>query len=269
MNHYYGGNITQDEIKLKFKGYPGLAVFTDSVKAKILGAFLHYYQGGLDTIYFSSLLLWVLNDYASLIRKDSLPSENDVKTWIDAGVPLYVWTERHVMILDAYRVSLSGSMDVRLLNTDNDGTVEWRVFKSSALEGFIAATVNGPVRMTDARIHTDGDDDGMMDYDEIERFGTNPGNSDSDGDGIDDKTEVLSYTIRDTLPNDTMGLRRGLNQLTFADIDEDGLRAELDFDSDGGGKADGEEDKNKHGLKDGDESDVYDAGDDLKLVEID
>ena len=269
LNHYYGGNITQDEIKLKFKGYPGLAVFSDSVKAKILGAFLHYYQGGLDTIYFSSLLLWVLNDYASLIRKDSLPSENDVKTWIDAGVPLYVWTERHVMILDAYRVSLSGRMDVRLLNTDNDGTVEWRVLKSSALEGFIAATVNGPVRMTDARIHTDGDDDGMMDYDEIERFGTNPGNSDSDGDGIDDKTEVLSYTIRDTLPNDTMGLRRGLNQLTFADIDEDGLRAELDFDSDGGGKADGEEDKNKNGLKDGDESDVYDAGDDLKLVEID
>ena len=269
LNHYYGGNISQDEIKLKFKGYPNLSVFSDSIKAKILGAFLHSAQGRLDDIYFPSLLLWVLNENASLTRKDSLPSETDVKTWINAGIPLYVWTERHVMILDAYRISLSGRMDVRLLNTDNDGTVEWRVLKSLALEGFIAANVNGSVRMSDARIHTDSDGDGMMDYDEIERFGTNPENPDSDGDGINDKTEVFSYMIRDSLTDkDSSSWKYGITQLTYADIDGDSLRAELDWDSDGGGKADGAEDKNKNGLKEDEESDVYDADDDFTPIEI-
>ena len=269
LNHYYGGNISQDEIKLKFKGHPNLFVFSDSTKAKILGAFLHSAQGGLDDIYFPSLLLWVLNENASLTRKDSLPSETDVKTWINAGIPLYVWTERHVMILDAYRISLSGRMDVRLLNTDNDGTVEWRVLKSSALKGFIAATVSGDVRKSDVRIHTDSDGDGLMDYDEIERFGTDPYNPDSDGDGIDDKTEIFSYTIRENLLDSNRTVWKiGLTELFYADIDGDSLRAELDFDSDGGGKADGEEDKNKNGLKESEESDIYDADDDFTPVEI-
>lgn len=150
------------------------------------------------------------------------------------------------MLLDAYRISLSGRMDVRLLNTDNDGTAEWRVLKSSALKGFIAATVSGDVRKSDVRIHTD-----------------------SDGDGIGDKTEIFSYTVRDTVTDkDSSTWKIGLTQLTYADIDGDGLRAELDFDSDGGGKADGEEDKNKNGLKGSDESDVYDADDDFTPIEI-
>lgn len=173
------------------------------------------------------------------------------------------------MLLDAYRISLSGRMDVRLLNTDNDGTVEWRVLKSSALKGFIAATVSGDVRKSDVRIHTDSDGDGLMDYDEIERFGTDPDNPDSDGDGIGDKTEIFSYTVRDTVTDkDSSTWKIGLTQLTYADIDGDGLRAELDFDSDGGGKADGEEDKNKNDLKGSDESDVYDADDDFTPIEI-
>lgn len=264
LNRYYGGNLTQDEIKLKFKGYPNLPVFSDSVKAKILGAFLHSYQGRLGDSLIDPMLQWALGDDGVLLRKNSLPTRDEVLTWIDAGVPLYVWDEGHVMVLDAYRISHSGRMDVRLLNTDNDGTVEWRTLRLSALEGFVAAKVSGNVRMTDSRIHTDSDDDGLMDYDEIERFGTDPNNPDSDGDGIDDKTEIFSYTIREPLPDkDTSTWKRGIDSLVYADIDADGLRAELDFDSDGGGVSDGEEDLNRNGILDADETDIYDAIDDL------
>lgn len=269
LNRYYGGDLTQDELKLNFKGYRNLSVFSDSGKAKILGAFLHYNRGGMADSLLTSVVLWALGNDVKLVRNDSLPTEDEVRTWIGAGIPLYVWTEGHVMLLDAYRISLSGRMDVRVLNTDNDGTAEWRVLKSSALKGFIAATVSGNVRESDSRIHTDSDGDGLMDYDEIERFGTDPYNPDSDGDGIDDKTEIFSYTIRDTITDkDSSSWKNGLTQLTFADIDGDSLRAELDWDSDGGGKADGEEDKNKNGLKESEESDVYDADDDFTPVEI-
>lgn len=269
LNRYYGGDLTQDELKLNFKTTFALKSLNDLAANKILGAFLHYNRGGMADSLLTSVVLWALGNDVKLVREDSLPTEDEVRTWIGAGIPLYVWTEGHVMLLDAYRISLSGRMDVRVLNTDNDGTAEWRVLKSSALKGFIAATVSGDVRKSDVRIHTDSDGDGLMDYDEIERFGTDPDNPDSDGDGIGDKTEIFSYTVRDTVTDkDSSTWKIGLTQLTYADIDGDGLRAELDFDSDGGGKADGEEDKNKNGLKGSDESDVYDADDDFTPIEI-
>lgn len=263
LNSYYGGNLTQDEIKLKFKGYPGVSVFSDSIRAKLLGAFLHYYQGGMFAESFENILDWVLGGNATLHRTDKAPSDREIMEWINRGIPLYVWTHGHVMIIDAYRYSLFKRLDVRLLNTDNDGTVEWRSLRSAGIEGFIVAEVSGTVRNSDERIHTDSDGDGLMDFDEIERFGTNPDNPDSDGDGINDKTEIFSYTIREILPdsNETVW-KNGLTLMKYADIDEDGLRAEMDFDSDGGGVSDGSEDKNQNGILESGETNVYDADDD-------
>lgn len=262
LNRYYGGDLTQDELKLNFKTTFALKSLNDLAANKILGAFLHYNRGGMADSLLTSVVLWALGNDVKLVREDSLPTEDEVRTWIGAGIPLYVWTEGHVMLLDAYRISLSGRMDVRVLNTDNDGTAEWRVLKSSALKGFVAATVSGNVRESDSRIHTDSDGDGLMDYDEIERFGTDPYNPDSDGDGIDDKTEIFSYTIREKLNGPIGNMRRGVEEEHYADIDGDGLRAEMDFDSDGGGVADGVEDANRNGIWESGETDVYDTDDD-------
>ena len=263
LNRYYGGDLTQDEIKLKFKGYPNVSVFSDSIRAKLLGAFLHYYQGGMFAESFENILDWVLGGNVTLQRTDEAPSDSETMKWINRGIPLYVWTHSHVMIIDAYRYSLSKRLDVRLLNTDNNGTVEWRSLRSTEIKGFIAAEISRTVRNSDKRIHTDSDGDGLMDFDEIERFGTNPNNPDSDGDGVDDKTEIFSYTIRDTIVDkDSTIWKIGLNKLTFADIDGDGLRAEMDFDSDGGGVSDGSEDKNQNGILESGETDVYNADDD-------
>lgn len=266
LNHYYGGNITQDEIKLKFKKRFGIERLNILAANKILGAFLHSSQGAMNDTLLSSVVRWTLNEKSALHEKNMAPSDKEVIEWINAGVPLYVWTHRHVMIIDAYRLSLSKRLDVRLLNTDNDGTVEWRTLRSAGLEGFVAAEVQGTVRMTDGRIHMDSDLDGLMDYDEIERFGTDPKNADSDGDGIEDKTEIFSYTIREKLEGSVGNFYRGIELEIYADIDGDGLRAELDFDSDGGGVSDGQEDKNKNGVRDREETDAFDGIDDNGLT---
>ena len=266
LNHYYGGNITQDEIKLKFKNHFGIEKLNVLAANKILGAFLHSSQGALSVSLLSSVVRWTLNENSFLHEKNLAPSDKEVMEWINAGAPLYVWTHKHVMIIDAYRLSLSKRLDVRLLNTDNDGTVEWRTLRSVGLEGFVAVEVQGTVRMTDGRIHTDSDHDGLMDYDEIERFGTDPKNADSDGDGIKDKTEIFSYTIREKLEGSVGNFYRGIEVEIYADIDDDSLRAELDFDSDGGGISDGMEDKNKNGIRDSGETDVFDEMDDNGLM---
>ncbi len=270
LNHYYGGNITQDEIKLKFKKRFGIERLNILATNKILGAFLHSSQGAMNDTLLSSVVRWALNEKSVLHEKKLAPSDKEVMEWINAGVPLYVWTHEHVMIIDAYRLSLSKRLDVRLLNTDNDGTVEWRTLRSVGLEGLVAAEVQGSVRMTDGRIHTDSDYDGLMDYDEIERFGTDPKNVDSDGDGIEDKTEIFSYTIRETLPDSNRTIwKLGLTSFSYSDIDGDSLWAELDFDSDGGGVSDGMEDKNKNGIRDSGETDVFDEMDDNGLMTAD
>ncbi len=270
LNHYYGGNITQDEIKLKFKKRFGIERLNILATNKILGAFLHSSQGAMNDTLLSSVVRWALNEKSVLHEKKQATSDKEVMEWINAGVPLYVWTHEHVMIIDAYRLSLSKRLDVRLLNTDNDGTVEWRTLRSVGLEGFVAAEVQGSVRMTDGRILTDSDYDGLMDYDEIERFGTDPKNVDSDGDGIEDKTEIFSYTIRETLPDSNRTIwKLGLTSFSYSDIDGDSLWAELDFDSDGGGVSDGMEDKNKNGIRDSGETDVFDEMDDNGLMTAD
>jgi hypothetical protein len=76
----------------------------------------------------------------------------------------------------------------------------------------------------------------------------------SDGDGIDDKTEIRSYTFLSDDSFDSLDVRK-------PDADGDGLRAELDSDSDDDGFADGLEDLNHNGKIDPGETDPLDPGD--------
>lgn len=272
LNHYYGGNITQDEIKLNFKGNSNLFVLRDSVSSLLLGAFLHYSQGGVlgnMSAFLEELLPWVLNENASLNITASPPTEQEVISWLNKSVPLYVWTNHHVMVLDAFKRTLTGNLFVRLVNTDNDGSVAWVSLSSSEIMGFAAPVVSGIVRMSNLQIHTDTDNDGLMDYDEIMRFGTDPNNADSDGDGIDDKTEIYSYTILEPVPDSNRTIwKMGITKLSYADIDNDGIRAELDFDSDNGGVSDGIEDLNRNGISEQNETSPYNAEDDFIETEI-
>lgn len=107
-----------------------------------------------------------------------------------------------------------------------------------------------------------------MNFDEKYRFDSDYNNPDTDDDGIDDKTEIHSYTIRERarlkgnifnpLKTDTEMsqiypfIQGVVDKETLADVDGDGLRAENDPDSDGDGKNDGDEDLNHNGYVDRD-----------------
>jgi hypothetical protein len=90
-------------------------------------------------------------------------------------------------------------------------------------------------RSDEATIGQDSDGDGIVDFDETERFGTEAAAADSDNDGVRDKEDVYA-SVHD--------LWFGYAQLGNArnNVDGDGLQPELDADSDNGGCRDGTED---------------------------
>jgi hypothetical protein len=128
----------------------------------------------------------------------------------------------------------------------------------------------------------DTDGDGLIDRDEIQRYGTNPARPDSDRDGLGDGEEVRLGTHPLNADSDGDGLidgeevRLGTDPLN-ADTDGDGLidGAEIAFsadpftaDSDGDGLSDGQEvqdlgsspvhiDSDGDGMLDGDEITLY------------
>ena len=265
LNHYYGGNITQDEIKLRFKNKLPQILSKDSSTTILLGAFLHDIQGQMNKDSFDIILPWVLNENVILNRTNHIPSKQNVEFWLKKSTPLYIWDSTHIMILDGYKKTIDGKIFVHLVNTDNDGNTAWINLETTKLEGFIAPQVTGDVRKTDSLIHIDSDNDGVMDYDEIMRFGTNQNNADSDGDGIDDKTEIMSYTILE--PISAAPTKIGIITLKKSDFDNDALRAEHDIDSDNGGVNDGNEDINHNGIYDENESNPFNPSDDYNKTD--
>ncbi|MGW8303849.1 MAG: hypothetical protein ACWGNO_17350, partial [Desulfobacterales bacterium] len=64
----------------------------------------------------------------------------------------------------------------------------------------------------------DSDNDGIMDFDELKRFGTDPQKKDTDGDGKEDKDEIRGYIFNSA------------NIYDYGDPDgnSNGVRKELD-----------------------------------------
>jgi len=81
---------------------------------------------------------------------------------------------------------------------------------------------SGEVTYTFSAADTDGD--GIVDFDEINVYGTDPDKMDSDSDGLNDGDELAYW-----------------DEAWDADYDEDGLINLLDRDSDGDGQSDGAE----------------------------
>jgi hypothetical protein len=114
-------------------------------------------------------------------------------------------------------------------------------------------------RLSDPGVYLDSDRDGLVDFDEgfgvpwfplnpiPRRIQSRPDNWDTDGDRIGDFSEVRSYTFHDTDhplydagPHDN-------DELTFPDVDGDGMRAERDVNTDGDLLTDNLEDINLNG----------------------
>jgi hypothetical protein len=183
-----------------------------------------------------------------------------VRHEIDGGRPLMRRLRRHMVVVKGYEVR-GGQRLLVLNNPARQGN--W----SEPVEGidlddlvmyFLPAQ---PVaRRQETTVTLDTDFDGVVDFDETERFHTDPHNRDSDGDGVPDKEDIASGVFEtehrygyafSPVPNSP-----------GRDLDRDGLPTERDKDSDDGGCLDGIEDANSNGRHDGVETGNFDDADD-------
>lgn len=199
--------ITQDEIKFY--------VFHDTTNANYtpVDDFPLGGKGGASNENIEKALNYALGTTGTKFYGDFRSSDftvwsstNNVKTYITRTLslnkaPVVIGEGEHIMVVDAYAYSTSGELWIRLLNPNNDGSFQWRTFKSVNICGISVVPqnqVNPPY--SDSLIHKDSDRDGIMDFDEIKRFGTNYLNKktdgDSDGDHVSDKDEIRAYTLR-------------------------------------------------------------------------
>lgn len=163
------------------------------------------------------------------------------------------------MLTDAFITAVEGNI-LRCVNVDNAGNYGYFLADSLLEKTSWYIIVDNPktirnmdpllgvekYNMYDSWIEwMDSDGDGVTDFDEEYRFGSNPKLADSDSDGVDDKDEIHSYTLLEksqlNLTGSYVSAYTDLTQMRFicgikreymADVDNDGLRAELDPGSD-------------------------------------
>ncbi|MCQ2049484.1 MAG: hypothetical protein MJZ22_00510 [Candidatus Saccharibacteria bacterium] len=177
---------------------------------------------------------------------DEYAATHDVKaevlSTIAGGFPAYIGEGDHVMLADAYVVDYRGDAWIRLLNPDNNGSFQWRKIKSVDF-GLIATYPKTGLTAiySDSRILKDSDEDGICDFDEIVRFGTNPNLWDTDGDYESDYDEILNYTLKHIPPYITdskyedlytsalnTSVVGNMKEEIWADPNKDGIRQEKD-----------------------------------------
>ncbi len=258
MVSFYGGRLSQDRISYELFGS------YDSPEGD-LG-----YGIGINSYDTTDLLTWALGS-SNFYYQSYRPSFDQIKQWIDDDRPIiYSFVNilplfGHDMVIDGYLESSDGSIQDVYVNNPaikgyEDGTLQMSYDK---LPGFAISvhvwvgppgTGGAPNVRSDEDFDSDGipdtiddsDGDGVCDFDEYFRFGNiyqrlSALNPDSDGDGIPDKSDILSYVFDDA----------GIHQLRTSDYDEDGLRKELDADNDqanNSGSPDGCEDTNIDGF---------------------
>jgi len=237
---YFGGNVSQDRISYY--------LFGSGVPEDDLGH-------GLGTSYAQYLdaISWACSG-ATVDGGITKPTFAQIKAWIDANRPLGIAINNsHAVVIDGY--TKNGTDEIHVIDPwtgTEDSTIEYSTYN---ITGHYVAAAGSTGRNDEASISTDSDGDGIVDFDEINRFGTDPNNQYSDGDGIADKKEVRSYVF-------------GNSPYKGPDVDGDGIRAELDVDGDDGGIEDGDEDTNANGQIDTDEKDPFLASDDTTSADV-
>jgi len=219
INSYYGGHLSQDRISYYMYGE-----YSKGSPENDLG-----HGKGLLGLSGAYILRWALNN-ASIQRLDGKPGFDEITYWIDSNRPIMRdHGENHMItVIDGY--DTQGQMvhvidpltatESKIPYEDLDVFVVW-----------VPISDNITARSDEPTIWMD-----------------------TDGDGIDDKTEIRSYTF---LSDDTFDPR----DTRKPDADGDGLRAELDPDSDNDGFADGLEEVNHNGKIDPGETDPFDPSD--------
>ena len=197
------------------------------------------------------VLKWAMGDVAVETIPGATLTIAKVKSYINANRPLVVvepGPPLHTCVIDGYTVITQAGhtrFGVHWIDPGNGTETKYvypfpfnltRVHIPAAnSRGRKDPDVNGN-GIADTKDHSDSD--GMVDFDERERFKTSPTNPDTDNDCVADKNDVRGYVFDLT---GQYSKRKG--DLSGADA----LRKELDADNDNGGRIDGDEDANRNG----------------------
>jgi hypothetical protein len=235
VNAFYGGKLSQDRI--------GYEIFKDRQPGPEQD--LNYGYGLTDSQQ-SQALKFALGTAPSTHKQPYTAAQfwTDIKNEIDAGRPVVATTPMHVFVITGYATTngkqlitindpWSRSYQVDLANPQASA-LNNQFDTYFLLPAAVAATSDEP------EIRQDSDGDGVVDFDETQRFHTNPNDADTDHDKVKDKQD-LRASIFDTIHGYAFGHPEG------RDVDKDNIPKELDEDSDGGGCFDGLEDQNGNG----------------------
>ncbi len=182
---------------------------------------------------------------AQLHYTTTQPTGAELIAYIEADRPIRYSSGAHAMVVSGYKW-INGRLCAWFLNTDNNGRARWYYWRGAGAQNFSHcwipdAGLTG--RNKDPRVELDGDGDGIMDFDEDERFDSLKTDDDSDLDQVKDKNDIKNYTFHFKY----CARHSGALPQALYDIDGDGNMSELDCDSDNDADFDGGEDTDGDG----------------------
>jgi hypothetical protein len=233
VNAWFGGDLSQDRI--------GFHITEGLLVTRVEHAL--YWNRATSPVEVTRGLSFALGS-AQLTLRSGVPNENWelVTAAVDSGIPLIAavgleadaqqWG--HAVVIDGY-FERDGRRYVDINDPGNPRSyaVEFDAVNFQAFWG-PDPEKNVQARSDEPGIWTDSDGDGMVDFDEEERFETDPAKADTDGDLVGDKDEV-----RETVFDPTHGYSKGEGLRSRYDWDDDGTHKERDCDADNDGTADG------------------------------
>lgn len=246
LDHYYGGTISQDEIKIYGMKY-------QYSELPPLFYFQHGDAGGATEATVTEVLHYLFGEYPT--RGAGMPSLAVVKNALNRSVPdpIFVVVKgdkmNHDMIVDGYAVldqSITfgdgksfgpGTVFYHYLNPDNNGGTKWVATSSYNHDHYFIAENRTKVGRKNPGVDNDGDGDGVKDYDEYERFKSDRNHYDSDRDELNDYDEIYAFTKMCKVDDPKIGCQK----FDYLDSDGDNLATYWDKDSDNGGEKDGDE----------------------------
>ncbi len=252
LSAFYGGGLSQDRIAYEVISHrsgnpPG-------PEGDLQNGSGTEAQEALDA------LKWALGDatYPGPMSFDDM--WNTVVREVDAGRPIGAANSRHAFVITGYQVtggrrllSINDPWPGRTYTQDIDGGR-----RPPADFVFFLMPAAPDVRHQEESVTKDSDGDGVVDFDETERFGTNASSDDGDQDLLRDKQDIITGVFDPQYGYATTGPGAG------RDFDADEIPTERDKDSDFGGCPDGVEDMNGNGHREQPESSNFDPDDDRK-----
>lgn len=288
VNRHYGGNLTQDRIGYEMLSRNVLnyrAMFTlpngsiDPGWASMLNEVAPgpewdlSYGNGISDVQIIAALAYSLNNLPryehSVATLDAMWTL--ITTEINERRPLITGFGNHTFTITGYQLFPGGGSvpDTRIIFTNDPlsqqgnephdlDAVPYEVWANFHFWMMPRGAVS-PQRQ-EPGVTLDSDGDQVRDFDETERFFTDPHKRDSDSDGVDDFHDILStvFEAEHHLGYGTTHAVGGRGR----DFDQDGVPNERDPDSDDAGCKDGEEDENNTGMHERPESGNFDDTDD-------